>query len=100
MAQKYEYGINFARIDAIDIHTHVEADCHGHKFTDDTLSTATQQYFKLGPERTTTVDTVAEHYRERNIAAVVFTIDAQTATGHAPNSVEDMVDGAARNNDI
>ena len=100
MAQKYEYGIDFARIDAIDIHTHVEADCHGHKFTDETLSAATQQYFKLGPDRTTTVDTVAEHYRERNIAAVVFTIDAQTATGHAPNSVEDMITGAARNNDI
>jgi uncharacterized protein len=31
---------------------------------------------------------------------VVFTIDAQSATGHAPNSVEDMVEGAARNNDI
>jgi uncharacterized protein len=31
---------------------------------------------------------------------VVFTIDAQSATGHPPNSVEDMVSGAARNNDI
>ena len=100
MSEKYEYGIDFARVDAIDIHTHVEVDSHGHRFTDDELSAATQQYFKLGPERTLTVDALAEHYRERNIAAVVFTIDAQSATGHPPNSVEDLVEGAARNNDI
>src|ERR1700740_1123575 len=100
MPEKYEYGIDFARVDAIDIHTHVEVDSHGHRFTDDELSAATQQFFKLGPGRTLTVDALAEHYRERNIAAVVCTIDAQSATGHPPNSVEDLVEGAARNNDI
>ena len=41
MAQKYEYGIDFARVDAIDIHTHVEVDCHGHKAFDDELIEAT-----------------------------------------------------------
>lgn len=96
----YEYGIDFASIDAIDIHTHVEVDSHGHRATDDTLAAATQQYFKLGPESGFTVDALAEHYRQRNVAAVVFTIDAESASGHAPNSVEDMVEGAARNNDI
>ena len=100
LVEKYEYGIDFARVDAIDIHTHVEVDSHGHMATDDALSAATQQYFKLGPERTFSVDGLAEYYRERNIAAVVFTIDAQSATGHPPNSVEDMIAGAARNNDI
>jgi len=96
----YEYGIDFAGIDAIDIHTHVEVDRHGHRATDDELAAATQQYFKLGPESGSTVDALAEHYRRRNIAAVVFTIDAESASGHPPNSVEDLVDGAARNNDI
>src|SRR5581483_1849315 len=100
MAQKYEYGIDFARVDAIDIHTHVEVDCHGHKAFDDELIEATQQYFKLGPERDFTVDTLAEHYRERNTVTVVFTTDAESATGHPPNSVEDLMEGAARNNDI
>ncbi len=98
--EKYSYGIDFDAIEAIDIHTHVEVDGGGHQATDDELITATRQYFKLGPERTFTVDALAEHYRQRNIAAVVFTIDATTAMGHAPNSVEDMVAGAARNNDI
>jgi predicted TIM-barrel fold metal-dependent hydrolase len=46
------------------------------------------------------VDAVADHYRQRNAAAVVFTIDATTATGHAPNSVEDLIAGCARHNDV
>jgi uncharacterized protein len=98
--EKYEYGIDFSRVDAIDIHTHVEVDSCGHRFTDDELTAGTRQYFKLGPEADFTVDTLAEHYRERNIAAVVFTIDAESATGHPPNSIEEMVAGTVRNNDI
>jgi predicted TIM-barrel fold metal-dependent hydrolase len=98
--EKYEFGIDFSRVDAIDIHTHVEVDSCGHRFTDDELTAGTRQYFKLGAEADFTVDTLAEHYRERNIAAVVFTIDAESATGHPPNSVEEMIAGTVRNNDI
>src|SRR3954469_26009008 len=97
--QKYEYGIDFAAIDAIDIHAHVEADDHGHHAYDDVLITATKQYFKLDSEPTT-VDSVAEYYRQRNTAAVVFTIDSQTASGHPPISVDDLIAGAARNKDV
>jgi predicted TIM-barrel fold metal-dependent hydrolase len=97
---KYRYGIDFDGVDAVDIHTHVEVDSQGHKATDDALIAATEQYFKLGPERMFTVDALAEHYRQRNIAAVVFTIDAESASGHPPNSVEDLVAGAVRHNDI
>src|ERR1700739_1423338 len=93
MPEKYEYGIDFARVDAIDIHTHVEVDSHGHRFTDDELSAATQQYFKLGPERTLTVDALAEHYRERNTAAVVFTAAAQSATGPPPTRAKNWSRG-------
>jgi len=96
--QKYDYGIDFAAIDAIDIHAHVEADDHGHHAYDDELIAATKQYFKLNSEPTT-VDAVAKYYRQRNTAAVVFTIDAQTVSGHPPNSVENLIEGAARNND-
>ena len=97
--QKYECGIDFAAIDAIDIHAHIEADDHGHHAYDDELITATKQYFKLDSEPTT-VDAVAEYYRQRNTAAVVFTIDAQTVSGHPPNSVENLIEGAVRNNDV
>ncbi|HUO39763.1 MAG TPA: amidohydrolase family protein, partial [Mycobacterium sp.] len=98
--QKYSCGVDFEAIDAIDIHTHVEVDAVGHTATDPELTAAARQYFKLGLERTLTVDEMAAYYRQRNTAAVVFTIDASSAMGHAPNSVEDMVAGAARNNDV
>ena len=66
---------------------------------DDELISATKQYFKLDSEPTT-VDSVAEYYRHRNTAAVVFTIDSQTVSGHRPNSVENLIEGAVRNNDV
>ena len=97
--EKYQYGIDFDAVEAIDIHTHVEADDHGHHAYDDELIAATKQYFKLDSE-VTTVDSVAEHYRQRNTAAVVFTIDSQTVSGHPPNSVENLIEGATRNNDV
>jgi predicted TIM-barrel fold metal-dependent hydrolase len=98
--QKYECRIDFDGVDAIDFHTHIEVDSHGHKAYDDELIAATDAYFKLGPDRAATVDAVAEQYRQHRMAAVVFTIDSRTASGHAPNSIEDLIDGAARNNDV
>ncbi|OBF98360.1 4-hydroxyphenyl-beta-ketoacyl-CoA hydrolase [Mycobacterium sp. 852002-51152_SCH6134967] len=98
--EKYEYGVDFDRIAAIDIHTHVEIDCHGHKAYVDELVEATEKYFKMPPGATAGVDAVADLYRQHNTAAVVFTIDARTAMRHVPNSIEDLVAGAARNNDV
>ncbi|MDT5250218.1 MAG: uncharacterized protein QOJ28_2852 [Mycobacterium sp.] len=99
-AETYEYGIDFDAMRAIDIHTHVEVDCHGHNAYDDELVDATRSYFKMGDTAAASVDDLAEHYRQRNAAAVVFTIDARTGMGHVPNSVEDLISGAARNNDV
>lgn len=45
-----------------------------------------------------TIQAIAAHHRERNLAAVVSTVDAATASGHAANSVEAEV--AAENNDV
>jgi predicted TIM-barrel fold metal-dependent hydrolase len=98
-SEKYTYGIDFDAVEAIDIHTHVEADDRGHQAYDDELIAATKHYFKLASDATT-VDSVAEYYRQRNTAAVVFTIDSQTVSGRPPNSVEDLIEGAARNNDV
>lgn len=98
--EKYECGIDFDAIEAIDIHTHVEVDCHGHNAYDDELVEATRTYFRMGDAGAAKVDELAAHYRERNAAAVVFTIDAETATGHPPNSIEDLIGGCARHNDV
>lgn len=98
--EKYRCGVDFGSVAAIDIHTHVEVDCHGHRAYDDELVTATRTYFRMSDATAATVDELAEYYRAHNAAAVVFTIDAETAMGHAPNSVEDLIAGAARNNDV
>ncbi|AHK28873.1 amidohydrolase 2 [Rhodococcus opacus PD630] len=97
---RYEYGIDFDKIDAIDIHTHVEIDGCGHRSLDDELMAASEKYFKSGEERTPSIDAIADHYRSRNMAAVVFTVDAASASGHAANSVEEIAEGAARHNDV
>ena len=97
---RYELGIDVTGIDAIDIHTHVEIDAAGQCAYDADLADATAKYFNLGNDHARTVDELAEHYRRHNTAAVVFTIDAQTASGHRPNSIEELVAGTARNNDV
>ncbi|MGV9709496.1 4-hydroxyphenyl-beta-ketoacyl-CoA hydrolase [Gordonia sp. NPDC003424] len=96
----YEYGVDFAAIKAIDIHTHVEIDGCGHRSMDDELMAASEKYFKSGEERTPTIESIAEHYRERNMAAVVFTVDAASASGHTPNDVEEIAEKAAQFNDV
>lgn len=100
VAGRYELGIDVAGVDAIDIHTHVEIDAAGQCAYDAELAAATAAYFNLGDDHARTVDDLAEHYRRHNTAAVVFTIDAQTASGHRPNSIEELIAGAARNNDV
>lgn len=100
MTERYEFGIDVDALVAIDVHTHVEVDCRGHNAYDDELVDATRSYFKMGDATASTVDDLAAHYRERRAAAVVFTIDAETATGHAPNSIADLVAGAARHHDV
>lgn len=99
-AARYECGVDVDAVDAIDIHTHVEIDSHGRCAYDPELAEATGRHFKLGPDHFARVDDLAEHYRRHNTAAVVFTFDARTASRHQPNSVEELIEGAARNNDV
>jgi uncharacterized protein len=85
---------------AIDVHVHVEADGHGRFSLDDQLLAASAAYFKAGHDRTPTVEQIAAFYRERQMAAVVFTVDAATATGHPALSSEEIADRAAAHPDV
>ncbi|WP_206492124.1 4-hydroxyphenyl-beta-ketoacyl-CoA hydrolase [Rhodococcus sp. KRD162] len=100
MSSKYECNIDVDAIVALDVHTHVEIDGCGHRSLDDELMAASEKYFKSGEERTPGIDAIADYYRARNMAAVVFTVDAGAASGHTPNSVEEIAEGAARHNDV
>jgi predicted TIM-barrel fold metal-dependent hydrolase len=86
---------------AIDVHVHVESDGHGHFSLDQELMDASARYFKAsGQDRTPGVDEIADHYRARSMAAVVFTVDATTATGHPALSSASIADAAARHPDV
>jgi predicted TIM-barrel fold metal-dependent hydrolase len=87
-------------LDAIDMHVHVEQDGHGCFSLDQELMDASAKYFRADQDRTPTVGAIAEHYRARNTAAVIFTVDAPSGTGHPPLSSEEVADAAAEHPDI
>lgn len=95
----YEPAIDLAAISAIDMHVHLEEDSHGHRSMPEDLFEASAAYFK-SEERTPSIDRIAEIYRAAGMAAVVFTVDARTALGHLPNSIDDLVAGCARHHDV
>jgi predicted TIM-barrel fold metal-dependent hydrolase len=85
---------------AIDMHVHVEQDCHGHFSLDDELLEASAKYFKTADERTPTVEHLAAYYRARNMAAVIFTVDAGIGLGHPPLSSAEISEQAAAHADV
>ena len=96
----YVPALDLDSLVAIDVHTHVEADGNHHCSLDQELLDASAKYFKPGVNRTPTVADLASYYRERNMAAVVFTVDARTALGHPPVSSEEIAAEAAEHADV
>ena len=92
--------MDLADIEAIDVHVHVEQDGHGCLALDQELLDASAKYFRADQDRTPTVATIAEYYRARRTAAVVFTVDAPAGTGHPPLSSEEIADQAAEHSDV
>lgn len=95
----YESKIDIESIKALDMHVHIETDGHGHHSLPQHLIDAANSYFKVETQRPT-LDEIADYYRERHMAAVVFTVDAETALGHSPIDSFDIAEGASRNNDV
>ena len=97
---RYEPAIDLDAISALDVHVHVEADGHGHLSLDQELMDASAAYFKSAENRTPTVADLATRYRAAGMAAVVFTVDATTATGHPALSSEEIAESAAEHADV
>jgi hypothetical protein len=97
---RYEPRIDTSAVLAIDMHVHVERDDHGHLSLDDELMAASAAYFRSSDNRTPSVADLAERYRSAGMAAVVFTVDATTATGHPALSSEDLAVQAAEHADV
>jgi predicted TIM-barrel fold metal-dependent hydrolase len=96
---RYEPAISVDTLTAIDMHVHIEVDAHGHASLPPALVEATSKYFSTDGPRPD-LDSIAVYYRERQMAAVVFTVDATTRLGHPAISSAEIADGAARNNDV
>jgi predicted TIM-barrel fold metal-dependent hydrolase len=85
---------------AVDVHVHIEADGHGCFSLDDELMAASAKYFGADHDRTPTLEAIADMYRALSMAAVVFTVDAGTFTGHQPLSSEEIAERAAAHPDV
>lgn len=84
---------------AIDVHTHAETDGCGHYSLPEDLRAGADKYFgsESGPPN---LDELADYYRRRNMAAVVFTVDAESALGHKRIRNEDIAEAAKRHSDV
>jgi len=93
--------VDFAKVRAIDIHTHAEEPCglHGDDGYDD-LQTAMAKYFRAPWSHPPTVPETAAHYREQNIAAVIFPVDAERETGFRRYKNEEVAELCAEHSDI
>ena len=89
-----------SELDAIDVHVHVEQDSHGALALDQELMDASAAYFRSNEDRTPTLARIAQYYRSRNIGAVVFTVDASSATGHPSLSSEEIAAEAHEHADV
>ncbi|GAA3467008.1 amidohydrolase family protein [Nonomuraea roseola] len=89
--------MNVAELVAIDVHTHAEVSRDGHGSLSPELFGASKEYFK-GHARPT-VPEMAAYYRERRMAAVVFTVDAEHATGHPRIANEEVAESCAEHPD-
>jgi predicted TIM-barrel fold metal-dependent hydrolase len=96
---RYEPAVDVDGLTAIDVHVHVEVDEHGRSSLPPQLAEAASAYFSTGAVRPD-LDGIAAYYRERRMAAVVFTVDATTRLGHPAISSAEIAAGAATHNDV
>ena len=92
---------NLDDVVAIDIHTHAEEPCgtHGDDGYDD-FQAAMAEYFKSPHKHPPTVPETAAYYRSKNIAAVIFPVDAERETGFRRYNNYEMAELAAQNSDV
>ncbi|MEV1155222.1 amidohydrolase family protein [Micromonospora chokoriensis] len=95
----YQPAIDLDTVTAIDMHVHIEVDDHGHASLPEPLVAAASAYFRTDGPRPA-VGAVAQYYRERSMAAVVFTVDARTQLKHQPLSSADIARAAAEHADV
>ena len=92
--------MNVDELAAIDVHVHAERAADGHLALPEPLLAASARYFRVAGARAPAVPEIAAYYRERRMAAVVFTVDAESATGHPPVRSEEVAEACAEHADV
>ncbi len=91
--------IDLDKVIAIDVHVHAERSCRQpHDDYRPELDEAFARYFKS--DERPTIEETAEYYRSRNIAFVMFTIDAEFELGKKRIPNEEVAEGAIQHEDI
>jgi predicted TIM-barrel fold metal-dependent hydrolase len=94
-------SINVDELVAIDVHVHAEVserdpvDEERKKFED-----AAKKYFKEKIAKRPTIPETADYYRERKMAAVIFTVDGEHARGQKRMSNEEVLEVASEHPDV
>jgi predicted TIM-barrel fold metal-dependent hydrolase len=84
---------------AIDFHVHVELGPQGDDHLSPLLREAVSRYFR-GEQHLPTIDDIAEHYRSRQMLAVVFGVDSALTTGQPRIPNEFSVDKSLEHSDV
>jgi predicted TIM-barrel fold metal-dependent hydrolase len=91
--------VDVDKVVAIDVHVHAEVPRSGADPMPAHFREAAAKYFGAHGDPPT-ADDVAAYYRERNMAAVVFTVDMELTLGVPPLPNEEIAEVAAANDDI
>jgi predicted TIM-barrel fold metal-dependent hydrolase len=94
-------AIDLDNLVALDVHTHTHAHMD-HRPPDEVTTEfleAAEKYFGGAPPQPTTQE-VADYYRERNMAAVVFTVDSTYGTGERNVETAEVIEVAQANPDV
>ena len=92
-------SIDLTKVKGIDMHVHCEIDDQGHTALPQDFLDASAAYFKAG-ERTPSIAQIGERYRDLDLAAVIFTVDAEHKLGHRRITNEDVIASAAEFPDV
>ncbi|CAN5832216.1 4-hydroxyphenyl-beta-ketoacyl-CoA hydrolase [soil metagenome] len=87
-------------VTAIDMHVHCEVSHTGEPALPTALQDGARRFFGDTNGPLPSLDETADHYRERNLAAVIFTIDIEATLGHTGVSNDEIAEGAARHPDV
>jgi len=96
---KYQAKLNIDQIVAIDVHTHANISQRQPRDPCSVIfDEAMAKYFKsVVPP---TIPEVAQYYRERKLAAVIFTVDNEAEMGHTRIANEEVAEVAAEHADV